>query len=111
MTSSLSSNSSASPIKAGRPKTPTVAKPVDALTARELDAHVEAVRARLAGTLDALEEKANVPKQFKKRADKRAEQLRELRREKPAVFAAVVVGGLALSVGIIALVVKSATKR
>jgi len=109
LTSSPVSNPS--PSKPLRAPGATVARPVDALTAKELDAHVEAVRARLAGTLDALEDKANVSKQFKKRADKRAAQLRALRREKPLVFGAVVVGGIAVSVGIIALVVKSATKR
>ncbi len=86
-------------------------KAVDALTAKELDAHVLAVRQRFASTLDAIEDKGNLPKQFKRSADKRASQLRALRRDKPAVFAAVVVGGAAVAVGILALVVKNATKR
>lgn len=86
-------------------------KPVEALTSKELDTHVAAVRQRLAHTLDAIEDKGNLPKQFKRSADKRASQLRELRREKPAVFASVVIGGAAAAVGILALVVKNATKR
>lgn len=84
---------------------------VDQLSQDELIAHVASTRARLASTLDALEDKANVPKQLKKGATAQAVRLRKLRREKPLVFAAVVVGGAALAAGILALVVKSATKR
>lgn len=84
---------------------------VDQLTRAELVEHVAATRARLASTLDALEDKANVPKQFKKGATKQAVKLRKLRREQPLVFAAVVVGASVVAVGILALVVKSATKR
>lgn len=84
---------------------------VEQLSKDELAAHVASTRARLASTLDALEDKANVPKQLKKGANAQALRLRKLRREKPLVFAAVVVGGAALAAGILALVVKSATKR
>ena len=77
----------------------------------ELAAHLEETRSRLASTLDALEDKVNVPKQLKKGANLQAARLRRLRKEKPAVFAAVVVGGVVVTVGIVALFVKSATKR
>ena len=84
---------------------------VDQLSKDELVAHVASTRARLASTLDALEDKANVPKQLKKGATAQALRLRKLRREKPIVFAAVVAGGAIVAAGILALVVKSATKR
>jgi len=84
---------------------------VGQLSRDELAEHVASTRARLATTLDALEDKANVPKQLKKGATAQAVRLRRLRREKPLVFAAVVVGGAVVAAGILALVVKSATKR
>jgi len=84
---------------------------VDQLSHKELLDHVASARARLASTLDALEDKANVPKQFKKRATVQARKLRKLRDDQPLVFAAVVVGGAVVAAGILALVVKSATKR
>ncbi len=84
---------------------------VDQLSREELLDHVASARARLASTLDALEDKANVPKQFKKGATAQAVKLKKLRRERPLVFAAVVVGGAVAAAGILALVVKSATKR
>lgn len=84
---------------------------VEQLSKDELAEHVASTRARLASTLDALEDKANVPKQLKKGATAQAVRLRKLRREKPLVFAAVVVGGAAVTAGILALVVKSVTKR
>jgi hypothetical protein len=84
---------------------------VEQLSKDELAAHVASTRARLASTLDALEDKANVPKQLKKGATAQAVRLRKLRRDKPLVFAAVVVGGAVVAAGILALVVKSATKR
>lgn len=86
-------------------------KPIDGMTKSELDVHVVQMRNRLASTLDALEDKGNLPKQLKNGANKRAEQLRKLRRDKPAVFAAVVGGGVAVTAGILALVVKNVTKR
>ena len=84
---------------------------VEQLSQDELVAHVASTRARLASTLDALEDKANLPKQFKKGATAQAVRLRKLRSDKPLVFAAVVVGGAVVAAGILALVVKSATKR
>lgn len=84
---------------------------VTKLSRDELRNHVAQTRSQLAATLDALEEKANVPKQLKKSANRQAIRLRKLRRERPLVFAAIVVGGVAVSVGIVALFVKSATKR
>lgn len=84
---------------------------VEQLSRAELAQHVASTRARLASTLDALEDKANVPKQLRKGATAQAVKLKKLRREQPLVFAAVVVGGAAVAAGILALVVKSATKR
>jgi hypothetical protein len=84
---------------------------VDQLSRAELEQHVASTRARLASTLDALEDKANVPKQLRKGATAQAVKLKKLRREQPLVFAAVVVGGAAVAAGILALVVKSVTKR
>ena len=84
---------------------------VDQLSRAELEQHVASTRARLASTLDALEDKANVPKQLRKGATAQAVKLKKLRRQQPLVFAAVVVGGAAVAAGILALVVKSVTKR
>ena len=91
------------------PKSPDFT--VEQLSREELADHVVATRARLASALDALEDKANVPKQLKKGANAQALKLKKLRREKPLVFAAVVVGGAVAAAGILALVVKSVTKR
>ena len=84
---------------------------VEQLSRAELAHHGASTRARLASTLDALEDKANVPKQLRKGATAQAVKLKKLRREQPLVFAAVVVGGAAVAAGILALVVKSVTKR
>jgi hypothetical protein len=48
---------------------------------------------------------------LRKGATAQAVKLKKLRREQPLVFAAVVVGGAAVAAGILALVVKSVTKR
>ena len=64
----------------------------------ELRAEAARARAELAGTLDAIEYKLNVPKQAKLAAADISNKIRVLRDENPVALAAGV-GGLAVAVG------------
>ena len=63
----------------------------DTRSAAQLKADIEADRAELTRTLNALELKFNVPKQLSFAATRVTDRVRELREENPAVIAAGVV--------------------
>jgi len=84
---------------------------VSGFSQEELTAHLKRTRAELAATLDAVEEKVNVPKRLDKAAARLQARLRTMRRENPAALAAIGAGAVALA-GLIAYAgYRSITRR
>ena len=77
----------------------------------QLRAHRAHTRAQLASTLDALEDKVNVPKQLGKASRKFGRRVQTLRRENPALLAGIAVGVVAAIGATAYLVVKITSKR
>jgi Protein of unknown function (DUF3618) len=73
---------------------------VSGFTQEELTAHLKRTRAQLGATLDAVEEKVNVPKRLDKAATRLKGKLRIMRQENPVALAAIVAGAIAV-VGLI----------
>jgi len=77
----------------------------------QLRAHRAQTRAQLASTLDALEDKANLPKQLGKASRKFGRRVQTLRRENPVLLAGIAAGVVA-AIGVTAyVVVKFTSKR
>lgn len=85
---------------------------VEMLTSKELETHLIRTRAKLASNLDALEDKANVPKQIDRATRKLRRKVNNMRHENPMALAGIVAGAV-IAVGITAyLMVKiSAPKK
>jgi hypothetical protein len=85
---------------------------VEGLSSKELEAHLESTRAKLASNLDALEDKVNVPKQLDKASRRLRRKVATMRQDNPLALAGIVAGAV-VAVGITAfLMVKiSATKK
>lgn len=64
--------------------------------ASESEAEIERLRGEISSTLDALEQKVNVPKRVRRGVDELKGRASELREHSPAIFAGVVVGGAAV---------------
>jgi hypothetical protein len=80
------------------------------LTRLEARVNSERARAEFAGTLDALEDKLNVPKQVRVKSAKAKVQLRRFANEQPVAAAAAAVGIVA-AVGVtVWLVVRAVTR-
>jgi hypothetical protein len=80
------------------------------MTRLEARVNSERARAEFAGTLDALEDKLNVPKQVRIKSARAKVRLRRFAKEQPAAAAAAAVGVVA-AVGVtVWLVVRSVTK-
>jgi len=77
----------------------------------QLRAHRAQTRAQLASTLDALEDKVNVPKQLGKASRKFGRRVQTLRRENPVLLAGIAVGVVAAIGATAYLVVKITSKR
>lgn len=78
------------------------------LTRLEARANSERARAEFAGTLNALEDKLNVPKQVRIRTARAKVQLRRFADEQPAAAVAVAVGVVAVVGVAVWLVVRAA---
>ncbi len=76
----------------------------------ETPSDVVKARADLTATLDAIEDKLNVPKQARLAVARVGRQAKELREENPVAFTAVAVGAAALIGGAVWLVVRSVRK-
>lgn len=77
----------------------------------QLRAHRAQTRAHLASTLDALEDKVNVPKQLGKASRRFGRRVQTLRRENPLLLAGIAAGVIA-AIGVTAsVVVKFTSKR
>lgn len=80
------------------------------LTRLEARVNSERARAEFAGTLNALEDKLNVPKQLRVKTDRAKVELRRFANEQPVAAVAVAVGVVA-AVGVtVWLVVRAATR-
>jgi hypothetical protein len=81
------------------------------MKAAELKAHLAQTRGQLASTLDALEDKVNLPKQLGKASRKFGRRVQTLRQENPVLLAGIAVGVVA-AIGVTAyLMVKITSKR
>jgi hypothetical protein len=67
-------------------------------------------RAELTATLDAIQEKLDVPKQAKLATERAGRRVQELRTENPVAFGAAVVGVAALVGGVVWLIVRAFRK-
>jgi ElaB/YqjD/DUF883 family membrane-anchored ribosome-binding protein len=77
----------------------------------EIRSDIEATRQRLAETLDAIEERLDVPKRVRKGINDAIERLDTIRQERPEVVYAAIAGALGLVAGVTALIIRSATKK
>ena len=99
------------PTPGNSPNTGPVRPDVSGMKLDQLRAHRAQTRAQLASTLDALEDKVNVPKQLGKVSRKFGRRVQTLRRENPVLLTGIAVGVVA-AIGVTAyLVVKITSKR
>ena len=83
---------------------------VSSMKLEQLRAHRAQTRAQLASTLDALEDKVNVPKQLGKASRKFGRRVQTLRRENPVLLAGIA-AGVAAAIGVTAYVVVKITSK
>ena len=76
----------------------------------ELHADVEAARVQLAATLDAIEDRLNVPKRVKRATRQTTENIRTITRENPLVLVGIAVGAAAVVGGAVWAIVAAITK-
>lgn len=67
-------------------------------------------RAELAATIDAIQDKLDVPKQARLATERAGRRMKELRTENPVAFGALVVGAAAVVGGAVWLVVRALRK-
>lgn len=77
----------------------------------EIRSDIEATRQRLAETLDAIEDRLDVPKRVRKAIDEAMERLDTIRQERPEIVYAAIASALGLVAGVTALIIRSATKK
>jgi hypothetical protein len=83
---------------------------VSSMKREQLRAHRAQTRAQLASTLDALEDKVNVPKQLGKASRRFGRRVQTLRRENPVLLAGIAAGVVA-AIGVTAYVVVKITSK
>ena len=83
---------------------------VSSMKLEQLRAHRAQTRAQLASTLDALEDKVNVPKQLGKASRRFGRRVQTLRRENPVLLAGIAAGVVA-AIGVTAYVVVKITSK
>jgi len=84
---------------------------VSTLSQDELKAHLSRTRDDLAATLDAVEEKVNIPKRLDKAAVRLRAKLRVMKQENPVALAAIATGAVALAGVILYAGFRSLTRR
>jgi ElaB/YqjD/DUF883 family membrane-anchored ribosome-binding protein len=77
----------------------------------EIRSDIEATRQRLAETLDAIEDRLDVPKRVRAAVRDAIDRLDAIRQERPEVVYAAIAGALGLVAGVTALIIRSATKK
>lgn len=83
---------------------------VSSMKLEQLRAHRAQTRAQLASTLDALEDKVNIPKQLGKASRRFGRRVQTLRRENPVLLAGIAAGVVA-AIGVTAYVVVKITSK
>jgi hypothetical protein len=73
-------------------------------------AEVERIRTELAQTLDAIEDKVNVPRKVKRAVDRTGARVRAFAKESPLAFAGVALAAAVIVGGVVVAVVKSVTR-
>lgn len=76
----------------------------------EIRSDIEATRQRLSETLDAIEDRLDVPKRVRSALEDARDRLDALRQERPEVVYGVLAGVAGLIAGVTALVVRTARK-
>jgi hypothetical protein len=71
------------------------------LSREELRSEVVRARVELADTLNAIEDKLNVPRKLQRRTDRWSHELRRMRAENPLALAGVAVGAVAVIGGLV----------
>ncbi|GAA2750747.1 DUF3618 domain-containing protein [Amnibacterium kyonggiense] len=77
----------------------------------EIRSDIEATRQRLAETLDAIEDRLDVPKRVRSALRDAIDTLDTVRQERPEVVYAALAAALGLVAGVTALIIRSATRR
>jgi BMFP domain-containing protein YqiC len=76
----------------------------------EIRSDIEATRQRLAETLDAIEDRLDVPKRLRAALQDALDRLDVLRQERPEIVYAVLAGIAGLIAGVTALIIRSARR-
>lgn len=76
----------------------------------EIRSDIEATRQRLAETLDAIEDRLDVPKRVRAAVQDAIDRLDAIRQERPEVVYGVLAGALGLLAGVTALIVRGARR-
>jgi hypothetical protein len=71
------------------------------LSREELRSEVVRARVELADTLNAIEDKLNVPRKLQRRTDRWSHELRRMRGENPLALAGIAVGAVAVIGGLV----------
>lgn len=77
----------------------------------EIRSDIEATRQRLAETLDAIEDRLDVPKRIRTALQDAMDRLDALRQERPEVVYGVLAGIAALLASVTALIIRAATRK
>lgn len=77
----------------------------------EIRSDIEATRQRLAETLDAIEDRLDVPKRVRAAVRDAIDRLDAIRQERPEIVYAAIASALGLVAGITALTIRSATRK
>jgi hypothetical protein len=83
---------------------------VSTLSQDELIDHIAQTRAKLSGSLDQLEEKADVPKQLKKAQTRMKKKFVQLKNDQPLLLGAIGLGAAVVATAIIVAVARSGRK-
>lgn len=76
----------------------------------EIRSDIEATRQRLAETLDAIEDRLDVPKRMRELLEETRDRLDALRQERPEIVYGVLAGAAALIASVTALIVRAARR-
>ncbi|MBW4041091.1 MAG: DUF3618 domain-containing protein [Acidobacteria bacterium] len=76
----------------------------------EIRSDIEATRQRLAETLDAIEERLDVPKRVRAAVQDAIDRLDAIRQERPEIVYAALAGAAGLLAGVTALIIRAARR-
>ncbi len=76
----------------------------------EIRSDIEATRQRLAETLDAIEDRLDVPKRVRAALQQAIDRLDAVRQERPEIVYAVLAGAAGLLAGVTALIIRAARR-